>query len=298
MNMRKTIKLLIFFIKGIFPPFILLVIKKIVGIKQSNTFYNFLNTANYKPIWNTLNYWPFNNNKILINPGGPFSKMITGEYDKELFGVLKTENLKNKTVFDIGAHIGFDTLAFANLVGENGMVIAFEPNIYNVERLKMNIESNLQLKNRIVISNCALSDKDGQEEFIFSDNIESGTSSGSFIESADTAWEKGVYEDNIGFKRVKVETLSLDGLIDQYKNNEIAMLKIDVEGAENLILKGAENFLKKFRPVILLEVHSILNGLLVAKYLGEYGYKINILSSEADGRCFICAKSLIQAYEN
>ena len=68
------------------------------------------------------------------------------------------------TVFDVGANIGFFALAAANLVGENGKVVAFEPNPSVVARLKENVALN-GLADRVKIEQSAAGDFDGTAEF-------------------------------------------------------------------------------------------------------------------------------------
>jgi FkbM family methyltransferase len=214
--------------------------------------------------------------------------MFIQNHDSFMFDYIK----EGSTILDIGAHIGSNTLSFATLVKDTGKIYAFEPNPFNLEILEKNLEKNTDLKNRIIPVNLALSNQEGEEEFIFTDNIYNGTSSGSFIDSADTIWPKEDYEQKSGFKRMKIKTDTLDNFI---KINTIKpdILKIDVEGAENLVLEGAKNTLVHYSPIILIEVHSIFNMFKTFEILSKNHYKFELINKEKDGRCFFVCQKII-----
>lgn len=217
------------------------------------------------------------------------SEMLKGTYDEFFLSYLKSLNLQDKIIFDIGAHIGYLSMCFAEIVGDKGKVYAFEPNIYNLERLKLNLKNNPELSTRVKVLDFAVSDSDGEEEFIFSPRIEKGASSGSFLDRAHTFWEKTIYEKEIGFKRMAVQTKSLDSL---YKSQTIIapdLMKIDIEGAEYLALRGAEKIINKFHPILLMEIHSIFNMFEIDKMMARWQYTAKLLHEEKDGRCFIVA---------
>ena len=214
------------------------------------------------------------------------SQMLNGTYDKFIFDYISKLDLRDKTVFDIGAHIGYHSLYFSRLTGGKGKIYAIEPNIFNVERIHINLNENPQIKN-IYIKDVALSDKISEETFIFSDNIENGTSSGGFLDSSDPLWQKEIYLNKTGFKKIIVRTITLDSLTEENKDSVVGLLKIDVEGAENLVLEGGKKFIRTFRPIILMEIHSIFNMFEVLQTLSELSYNTTLLKKEADGRCFI-----------
>jgi FkbM family methyltransferase len=214
-------------------------------------------------------------------------EMINGSYDQYFFDYLKNLDLKDKTILDIGAHIGYLSMGFSRLVGTTGQVYAFEPNPFNIERLNNHLELNKEINN-IKIINYALSNKDGEEEFMFSPKIEKGASSGSFLNSAHTFWDKDIYEKKAGFKRMIVRTKTLDQLYDAGElTKKPDLLKIDIEGAEFLMLEGAKNTIEKYKPTILIEIHSIYNMLVIGKMMRDWNYKIELLKEERDGRCFL-----------
>lgn len=268
------------FIKNIVPPIIYVHLRKLLHKPRV-----------FNPRWNTLTYKPLAGIKIFFDPTGPWQKrIIDNTYDAFLFERFKSEKMDGKVVFDIGAHIGFHSLYFARLVGPKGKVYAFEPNPANIERIKLNLEENPDVKNIIKIVDAAVSDVSGTEEFSMSTEVESGVSSGSFIDTADTIWERDTYKLR-GFKEIQVTTVPIDLLRDKMGIPEAPdVLKIDVEGAESLVLLGAKKTLLAKKPLILMEVHSMLNMFNVVTLLTSLSYEMQIISVESDGRCFIEAR--------
>ncbi len=245
----------------------------------------------FSPVWNTLRYKPLNGIQIFFDPTGPWQKtIINNTYDSFLFESLAKENLDAKVIFDIGAHIGFHSLYFARLVGPKGKVYAFEPNPKNAERLNLIREKNTDIKNIISVVDVAVSDVLGTEEFSMSEDIESGRSSGGFIDTADTIWGREAFKMR-GFTETKVRTVPLDLFNKELGITESPdLIKIDVEGAESLVLLGAKNTLMTKKPILLLEVHSMLNMFNVVSILSSLSYEMKILKEESDGRCFIEAR--------
>ena len=267
-------------IKNITPPFLYSWLRRI-----------FVKPPVYIPEWITLSYEPMVGVKMFFDPKGPWQKrLLVDSYDSFFFDRLKKIDLKGKTIYDIGAHVGFHSLYFARLVGSEGRVYAFEPNPKNVERFSFVLAENKDLSPIVTICDAALSDKKGTEKFSMNSDVESGRSSGSFIDSADTMWDREAFKER-GFFEIEVKTIPLDSLKSEMGFDRAPdVMKIDVEGAESLVLKGASETIKKYRPLILLEVHSMPNMLEVARFFSSIEYDLEILNEESYGRCFIEAK--------
>ena len=88
---------------------------------------------------------------------------------------------------------------------------------------------------------------------------------------------------------MKVKTRSLDSLYESGKINAPNLMKIDIEGAEYLALRGAKKIINKFKPILLMEIHSIFNMLEIGKMMTEWQYTTKLLHEEKDGRCFLVA---------
>lgn len=244
-----------------------------------------------KPGWHVVNNGVLKKRWFYFNGGVSWHKeMLDGSYDAFFFDYLKKRDLSGKTILDIGAHVGYSALCFAELVGVKGRVLTFEPNPYNTRYIKETLAKNPELAQRIQLFEIALSSSNGHEDFIFSDKVEEGMSSGSFIESADTISEKSDYEARRGFKRTTVETARLDSLLESKMiSGSVDIMKIDVEGAESLVLEGATETIRRHAPLLLIEVHSISNMYSVMQFLNNESYSSELLKKEPDGRCFIAA---------
>ncbi len=136
------------------------------------------------------------------------------------------------TVIDAGANIGQYTVLSAQAVGPGGRVLSFEPSPRNFARLEENVQMN-EFRN-VQLFRSALWDREATLSFRFP---ETGNS-GSFRQS-----ESG---------EVEVKAMALDDLPGLTR---VDLIKIDVEGSEPRVLLGAQAILRKFRPMILMEVN-------------------------------------------
>ena len=277
------------FARQITPPIIFSILRKSPLYAHIRKFISKLSQDKHVASWHTISAGELAGYELFVDSHGMFKEMIEGTYDTFFSDYLKKLSLEGKTVIDIGAHIGFDALFFAKAVGKTGKVYAFEPNILNKERLDLIINRNIDLSEQIKTFPIAISNKKGIEEFIFSSVVDNGTSSGSFIEESSTFWEKNIYERDIGFKRTNVETMPLNEISDLGITELPALIKIDVEGAEYLVLEGGCELIKKSQPILLIEIHSIFNMFKVSESLKMLGYSMDLLKQESDGRCFISA---------
>lgn len=158
--------------------------------------------------------------------------MFLGDYEAELKSVFKSLLKSGDVIVDIGANIGFHSLYFAELVGEKGKVISFEPVPYNFSSLNNNIALN-KFKN-IKTYNIALSDR--EEEFSIEAD-EQSKNPGSF-----NLFEKGG------------NTLIKCCIGDEVLKNElINFIKIDVEGYESFVIAGLLKTIEKNSPILFFE---------------------------------------------
>ena len=146
---------------------------------------------------------------------------------------------------DVGANMGIYTLVASRLVGEGGRVIAFEPSTQSFPLLQQNIALN-SLTN-VCAFPLALSDSTGKA-WLYHPGIPDGNSLG-----RDPAWGNDAEE---------VATETLDHMVEQAFLKRVDVIKIDVEGAEELVLRGATKVLTSIRPAIIFEVNPGFSALL------------------------------------
>jgi FkbM family methyltransferase len=237
-----------------------------------------------RPHWLIVRDGWFKNGKLLVNKNNfYYNEMIEGSYDNYLYNGIERKDFSGKLMIDIGGHIGYHTLCFSRMVGENGKVITCEPNPFNVTRIEEHIKEN-GIKN-VEIVRSAVSDKEGKAVFNFSKNVDNMTSSGGYVEGTKTPLSDAIY-NRAGFVKEQVKVDTLDNILGKVKL-PIALIKIDVEGHEANVLYGAKNILQTQKPIILLEIHTIKAMHDCEKYLRSFGYDSEILFEESDGRLFL-----------
>jgi len=215
--------------------------------------------------------------------------MVEGTFDRFIFErLMLVEDLKGKVIWDIGAHFGYHSLAFARLVGSTGAVFSFEPNPFNLDRLRMNRDKNETLAPAINVKQCALSDTTATAEFIFSRAVDDSASSGSHISSIDAPLSRDAY---LSFEKTIVPTATIDSLLSAGELRSADVVKIDVEGAEALVLKGGRDFFAIRRPLIFMEVHTVVMMLTCLNLLRDWGYRVELLDERSAtlSRCFVVA---------
>jgi FkbM family methyltransferase len=166
--------------------------------------------------------------------------LLSRGYETEVSTAIFALVRPGMIVLDIGANIGLHTLHLARRVGSCGQVLAFEPNTIAREELLKNIYMN-HIKN-VKVLEIALWERDGEEVFYFpEDGMEA----------------MGGLQRNSQFKvayESKVQTARLDTILTQLEVRRIDFIKIDVEGAELRVLRGAGSILDvDWRPPILYE---------------------------------------------
>jgi len=165
-----------------------------------------------------------------------FFNTLYGEEIKMIKFLIK--HFKDNDIFyDIGANYGFYTLLAQEFITK-GEIHAFEPNPKVFKLLRKS--SRLDIFKNTFLNEMALSDKTGETEF-FDREISRHSGSSSLIEP----------HHFLKYKVIKVKTSTLDDYILNHKPPTI--MKIDVEGGESLVLKGALKLLKKYNPIIIME---------------------------------------------
>lgn len=165
-------------------------------------------------------------------------------------------------VVDAGANSGLFSLRVSKLVGKTGTVIAFEPSSSSYSLLLKNIKAN-NVSN-IVTFQLGLSSSPGKKNLILYDHS---------VDNSFYARDFGTrLVKRIGMEEVSVETL--DSALQKAGIQRIDYLKIDVEGSELDVLKGAIKTLNVLHPRIVIETHNF--GVLpeeVQEFLSQLDYK-------------------------
>lgn len=204
---------------------------------------------------------------------GVCSLLITGYYEKYVTEIFKQLIKPGMVVIDIGANIGYFTLIAAKLVGREGKVYAFEPEPNNFRLLVKNIKINGY--SNIVPIQKALYNKSGKRK-LFTNKV--------------NLRDPSFSEDNVLEKEgfVEVETITLGGFFGNVANdNKVDLIKMDVQGAEGLIIEGARKILRNNNLKIIMEFwpYGLKNigtdPLKVLHKLQNYGFEIKLIDEKS-----------------
>ncbi len=189
-------------------------------------------------------------------------------YEPEVTAAMTGCLQPGMTVIDAGANIGYFSLLAARKVGEYGTVHAFDPSPFNCDLLRRSARENGFCN--IIVHDKPLADKVARYAF-----FEQG-GNGMLLE-IDPHKEAPVCD-------ALVTTALLDDYLDDI--SRVDVIKLDVEGAEHLVMCGAKKLLERDRPVILTEFTpgALTHISRVAPehyidYLLQYGYRISVLAS-------------------
>jgi len=168
--------------------------------------------------------------------------IIRGSYERDEIEFVRRLLKPGDITVDVGAHIGFFTIQMAAMVGPGGRVYAFEPLDANAELLDRAICEN-RFEERVVFQRAAVGAASGSAALTFA--AETLNSGGAYLLRDGTAPLTG----NVVRK---VAVVALDEI---HLPHPVRFIKMDVEGAEPQVLRGAERILKEDRPLILSELH-------------------------------------------
>ncbi len=181
---------------------------------------------------------------------------LQNSFEKEVINLVK--NKSKLVIFDVGCYRGIFTKTILNLIrNKKYKFYLFDIN----KKVKKYIKNLVRLKN-IYYNEIALSNKNGKAIYYYNRFFESAGSSLSNIVKNDSKWNfsrklifKLLFLKVKNFTKYKVSTITLDNFVKNKKIKLIDILKIDIEGSEYDLLKGAKNSLKKNKiKIILVEI--------------------------------------------
>jgi FkbM family methyltransferase len=188
-------------------------------------------------------------------------------------------------VVDIGAHIGRYALIASKRVGENGRVVAIEANPDNFQMLNSNVELN-QLTN-VKSLNCAVYSQETKIKLYLAGERTGQTIYNTImVERANEGREKFV----------EINANTLDYLLQLQSISEVNWIKIDVEGAEYEVLRGATSIISHSKDIsLLIEVHNLSgsNTTLyepIVEFLKKYNFKIDFEKTYDGGEKHLIAR--------
>ncbi len=190
-------------------------------------------------------------------------------YEQEVLNFIEQVDLKGSVCVDVGANLGLHSVFLSGRVGEQGAVVAFEPESHNFDLLTQNLKQN-QCAN-VVAHQKAVGDQAGIAHLQI-DRVNFGD-------------HRTVSEANGQAAIQSVEIVRLDDALTSIAEGKIKLIKIDVQGHEVAVLAGMKETIRRNPEVLLLiEVfpaalresgHSATELVLNLQALGFKGWEIH-----------------------
>lgn len=196
---------------------------------------------------------------------------LTGRYEPELSIKMEEIIKEGDVVLDIGANVGGHALPLTKMVGSEGRVYAVEPTDFAFDKLQKNIEMNPEIRSRISPIKTFLTDTS-------KNNIPKSVSASWSIEGGMSDEKRNQLDMGFAKEITDATVLTLDELVDSLNLEKLNAIKLDVDGHEVEILKGAANTVEKFSPVFFIEFAPIHYEALKTTFheqvelLVDYGY--------------------------
>jgi FkbM family methyltransferase len=194
---------------------------------------------------------------------------VCGEYEPPVARLIQSVLREGDVFIDVGANIGYFSLLASKSVGLAGQVLAFEPDPQTRQMLSTNVEINH--KHNIIVNEQALSDCLGEVSFYQAPREHSGLSSMRRLESAAGA--------------TIVQAGPLEAFFPHITG--VRLVKIDVEGAESLVLHGMQALLRRDHPDLIVEItdHFLRemgsSSESLREDLAELGYRLFTVEEDA-----------------
>ncbi len=201
----------------------------------------------------------------MVSPGSSLSfwkRDLDHTPARMLFDFAEEYVKPGHVVWDIGASVGTFTFASSYRTGISGKVVAVEADLFSVGLLRKSISLSSPDRANVVVLPVAVSDSLGIAEF----HIAKRGRNANHLTSVEANSQAGGVRET-----VSVMTITLDWLMGQLPSPNV--LKIDVEGAESLVLAGARKLISTARPVVLCEI-SGREAEACTSFFHSHGYKL------------------------
>jgi FkbM family methyltransferase len=203
--------------------------------------------------------------------------ILRGRYEQDEIRFVRRMLKPGDSAIDVGGHIGFFTMQMATAVGPEGRVYAFEPLDANADLLERSIAEN-GFGDRVRFQRAAVGAATGTATLTFP--VETLNSGGAYLLRTGSA-------PLAGNQRKDVPLVALDSL---ELRRPVRFIKMDVEGAEPQVLRGAARLLKEDQPVMLSELHPTqlerASGITADEFLAQIaalGYRAHRIENGAIG---------------
>lgn len=201
-----------------------------------------------------------------------------GYYSRDIVLLLDKILKPGMVAVDVGANIGEITMAAAHRVGSEGKVFAFEPMSSLYARLQEHIRANRM--SQVTAVKCGLSDQAGSAQLF--------SASATFHDGTEHKGLGTLYSSTARATPTEIiEIDTLDKYMERIDLAQVDLIKIDVEGAELPVLKGAGNTLLRFRPYLIIEIQHETSeqagykAVDILEYLAQLDYRFYAIGRKA-----------------
>ncbi|MCA6099030.1 MULTISPECIES: FkbM family methyltransferase [Bradyrhizobium] len=176
--------------------------------------------------------------------GIDFAIYLGNIYERQTRATLRELVKPGSLVLDIGANVGAHTLHLARLVGPEGRVLAFEPTDFAFRKLNRNLELNPELQKRVIPLHCFLTGKDAEPV------------PSAIYSSWPLTNESGLHAKHLGreMRTEAAQARRLDDVLAQFPDLRVQLVKLDVDGYECDVLRGASKLMKDVKPIFVMEL--------------------------------------------
>jgi len=174
----------------------------------------------------------------------PLVILRTGAWQTEIWDSISPTLSEGGVFLDVGAHIGYFSLKAARKVGQTGRVVAFEPNPETLKLLRDNVSANRA--ENVVVEPIACTDREQTLTLFAAPSFNTG--------AASLGRNNADFSPDGPPKEYSVRGRPIDDVVRELNLARVDVIKIDVEGAELFVVRGAMNTLKRFHPKLIVEV--------------------------------------------
>jgi FkbM family methyltransferase len=185
-----------------------------------------------------------------------------GEHEPEVGLALLAAIQPGDVVYDVGTHLGYFALGAARIVGQSGLVIAFDGDPDNIARVRENAAKN-GLGERLQVCHAAVWSRTEPDKISFRRGVEPRAQGG--VEADGCRPVLGNAE------LIEVPGITLDAFIARGAPCP-HLVKIDVEGGEYEVLSGAGQLFSRHRPLLIAEVHHNQAFKQIGRWLEQHRY--------------------------
>lgn len=190
---------------------------------------------------------------------------VMGAYESQTADWIESRLSPGRIFFDVGANFGYFTIAAARWLGDAGAVHAFEPLVENAKVIQRHVAEK-RLGNVKVLTD-ALGEHEGLVGF-----VRESTNANSHLEKVEIR-----HAASRPAERAEVKMVTLDAYVRR-TGARPDVVKIDVEGAELMVLKGADRVLRECRPKLVVSTHSSELEEACRLFLEDLGYSVRPLA--------------------